>query len=64
MNTGLTIAMAALFPIAGALAGCATDGDGHDGMRVEHYMLDDDEYHRYHPHYPLPDRTIAGFGSH
>ena len=61
MNTGRTIAMAALFPIVGALAGCATDGDG---MQVENYTLDDDEYHRYHPHYSLPDRTIAGFGSH
>ena len=60
----IVIVMAALFPIASALTGCTTDDDGQGGMRVEHYMLEDDEYHRNHSHYPLPDRTIAGFGSH
>ena len=64
MNIGRIFTVIALLPIAGAISGCTTDGDGHDRMVVEHYMLEDDEYHRNHSHYPLLDRTIAGFGSH
>ena len=64
MKAGRIIAMADLFPVVGTLAGCATGDDGHDKVHVENYMLDDDEYHRTHSHYPLLDRTISDFGSH
>ncbi len=64
MNAGRIIAMAALFPVAIALGGCPTGEEGHDDVHVENFMIDDDEYHRTHSHYPLIDRTIADFGSH
>ncbi len=64
MKAGRIIAMAALFPVAVALGGCPTGEDGHDDVHIENYMLDDDEYHRTHSHYPLLDRTISDFGSH
>ncbi len=64
MNTGRIIAMAALFPVAVALGGCPTGEEGHDDVHIENFMIDDDEYHRTHSHYPLIDRTIADFGSH
>ena len=60
------IAMAALFSVAGALAGCATDGAGNDRPQVEYYTTEEPKYHRFHHHVLLlqPDRTIAGYGSH
>ena len=57
------IAMAALLPVAGALAGCATDGT----VQVENYSVEDTKdgkYHRRHAHFLQIDRNIAGFGSH
>ena len=66
MISGRVIAMAALFSVAGALAGCATDGERIDRPQVENYTTEDPQYHRFHHHVLLlqPDRTIAGYGSH
>ncbi len=66
MKSGRVIAMAVLFSVAGALAGCATDGAGSDRPRVEYYTTEDPVYHRYHHHALLGqvDRTISGYGSH
>ena len=66
MIFGRVVAMAALFSVAGALAGCATGGAGNDRPRVENYTTEDLEYHRFHHHVRLGQvaRTIAGFGSH
>ena len=60
------ITITVLFSVAGALAGCATDGAGSDRPRVEYYTTEDPVYHRYHHHALLlqVDRTIAGYGSH
>ncbi len=66
MIFGRVIAMAALFSVAGALAGCATGGAGNDRPRVEYYTSEDPVYHRYHHHVlnKQLSRTIAGYGSH
>ena len=69
MISGRVIAMAALFSVAVALAGCATDNGGKDRNQVEYYTTEDtkdSEYHRNHAHYRLKliDQNIAGFGSH
>ena len=65
MNSSRVIAMAALISVAGALAGCATDGAQINRPQVEYYSVEDTkdgEYHRYHNHFLQIDRNIAGFG--
>ena len=65
MITNRVMAMAALVAIAGAVAGCATDGDAIVRKQVEYYSVEDTkdgEYHRYHNHFLQIDRNIAGFG--
>ncbi len=69
MISSRVIAMAALFSVTGALAGCATNGAENDRPQVEYYSVEDTKdgkYHRFHSHFLLGqiDRNIAGFGSH
>ena len=69
MITSRVIAMAALFSVTGALAGCATNLAGSDRPQWEYYSVEDTrdgKYHRFHNHFLFKqiDRNIAGFGSH
>ena len=47
MIFGRVIAMAALFSVAGALAGCATGDAVKDRPRVGYYMSEQPAYHRF-----------------